>query len=121
MPAEPPEINREPASVVAVKGSGPVSFLCVANGGPNLRVSWMQNMNRNLTSKPDPHYLITAVSANNTVNSSLVIRNASHLDSGTFHCVAYIMDRIDDSQFMTVANATLTVLGKCKAHIHCWN
>jgi len=114
LPTEPPEINREPASVVAVQGNGPVSFHCVASGGPNLRVSWMQNMNKNLTSKPDPRYRITAVSANNTVNTSLVIRNASHLDSGTFHCVAYIMDRIEEfsSPFVTVANVTLTVLGK---------
>ena len=80
-------------------------------------------MNKNLTSMPDPRYLITAVSANNTVNSSLVIRNASHLDSGSFHCVAYIMDRVDEvsSQLMTVANATLTVLGKYKVHIRYWN
>ena len=74
----------------------------------------MQNMHKNLTSKPDPHYHITAVPANDTVTSRLVIQNATHLDSGSFHCVAYIMDRVDElsSQFVTVANAALTVLGK---------
>ena len=53
----------------------------------------MQNMNKNLISKPrpDPRYLATAVAANNKVTSSLVIKNASHLDSGSFTYVTVLL------------------------------
>lgn len=103
-----------PESLVTNEERTSVSLTCIAIGAPFLRIAWVKG-ERNLTKQTPTRYSInrTVINGGEKVLSMLTIHRPMYTDSGTFTCIATIMNGgRDGERFKAQESADLTVIGK---------
>lgn len=126
--AELPIIEVAPESLVTNEERTSVSLTCIATGAPFLEIAWVKG-ERNLTKQAPTHYSInsTVINGGEKVLSMLTIHRPTYTDSGTYTCIATIMNGgRDGERFKVQESADLTILGKYPTHyfilysiVHC--